>query len=117
LSSTDKRKPSPDLSDEGLVNISFRSYFLQHLPGQHFPLPLQQSAAGDVAVAVLMQAAKVAIKRRYFIRSSFSVLMRNSATISLAPSRRLGERAARRWHRRTLSARRYALVANANRSD
>jgi len=80
LSSTDKRKPSPDFSDEGLVNISFRSYFLQHLPGQHFPLPLQQSVAGDVAVAVLMQAAKVAIKRRYFIRSSFSVLMRNSAT-------------------------------------
>jgi hypothetical protein len=117
MSSTDKRKPSPDLSDEGLVQLSLSGYFLQHLPGQYFPLPLQQSAAGDVAVAVLMHAAKVAIKRRYFIRSSFSVLMRNSATISLAPSRRLGERAARRWHRRTLSARRYALVANANRSD
>jgi hypothetical protein len=75
-----QRKPSPDFSDEGLVDSSLSSYFLQHLPGQHFALPLQQSAAGDVAVAVLMHAAKVAIKRRYFIRSSFSVLMRNSAT-------------------------------------
>src|ERR1044072_6205520 len=40
--------------------ISLGSYFLQHLLGQHFPLPLQQSAAGDVAVAVLINAAKVA---------------------------------------------------------
>jgi len=46
-------------------------YFLQHPLGQHFWLPLQQSAAGDVAVAVPMNAAKVAIKRRYFIESSF----------------------------------------------
>jgi hypothetical protein len=46
-------------------------YFLQHLLGQHFPLPLQQSAAGDAAVDVPMNAAKVAIKRRYFIKSSF----------------------------------------------
>jgi hypothetical protein len=71
LPSTNKRKPSPDCSDEGLVDFSLSSYFLQHLPGQHFALPLQQSAAGDAAVAVLMHAAKVAIKRRYFIRSSF----------------------------------------------
>jgi hypothetical protein len=70
LSSIDKRKPSPDFSDEGLVDVSLDSYFLQHLPGQHFALPLQQSVAGDVAVAVLMNATKVAIKRRYFIRSS-----------------------------------------------
>jgi hypothetical protein len=62
-----QRKPSPDFSDEGLVDSSLSSYFLQHLPGQHFALPLQQSAAGDVAVAVLMHATKVAIKRRYFI--------------------------------------------------
>jgi hypothetical protein len=48
-------------------NFSLSDYFLQHLPGQHFALPLQQSAAGDVAVAVLMNAANVAIKRRYFI--------------------------------------------------
>ena len=65
-----KRKPSPDFSDEGLVDFSLSSYFLQHALGQHFALPLQQSAAGDVAVAVLMNAAKVAIIRRYFIRSS-----------------------------------------------
>jgi hypothetical protein len=65
-----KRKPSPDFSDEGLVDFSLSSYFLQHSLGQHFALPLQQSAAGDVAVAVLMNAAKVAIIRRYFIRSS-----------------------------------------------
>jgi hypothetical protein len=45
-------------------------YFLQHSPGQHFALPWQQSATGDVAVAVPMNAAKVAIKRRYFIRFS-----------------------------------------------
>jgi hypothetical protein len=62
-----KRKPSPDFSDEGLVDSSLSSYFLQHLPGQHLPLPLQQSAAGAVAVTVPMNAAKVAIKRRYFI--------------------------------------------------
>jgi hypothetical protein len=62
-----KRKPSPDFSDEGLVDSSLSSYFLQHLLGQHFALPLQQSAACDVAVAVLMNAANVAIKRRYFI--------------------------------------------------
>src|ERR1700746_789090 len=53
----------------GLVDSTLSGYLLQHLLGQHFPLPLQQSAAGDVAVAVLMNAAKVAIKRRYFIRS------------------------------------------------
>jgi hypothetical protein len=64
-----KRKPSPDFSDEGLVDFSLSDYFLQHSLGQHFALPLQQSAAGDVAVAVLMNAAKVAIIRRYFIRS------------------------------------------------
>jgi len=62
-----QRKPSPDFSDEGLVDSSLSSYLLQHLPGQHFALPLQQSAAGDVAVAVPMNAAKVAIKKRYFI--------------------------------------------------
>jgi hypothetical protein len=70
LLSINKRRPPPDYSGEGLVSFSLSSYFLQHLPGQHFPLPLQQSAAGDVAVAVLMNAAKVAIKRRYFIGSS-----------------------------------------------
>jgi hypothetical protein len=63
-----QRKPSPDFSDEGLVNSNLSGYFLQHLPGQHFALPLQQSAACDVAVAVPMHAAKVAIKKRYFIR-------------------------------------------------
>ena len=46
------------------------SYFLQHLLEQHFPLPLQQSAAGDAADAVPINAAKVATKRRYFIKSS-----------------------------------------------
>jgi hypothetical protein len=67
LPSINKRKPSPDLSDEGLVEFSLSGYFLQHLLTQHFPFPWQQSAWGDVAVAVLMNAAKVAIKRRYFI--------------------------------------------------
>jgi len=65
-----KRKPSPDFSDEGLVDFSLSGYFLQHAPGQHFALPLQQPAAADVAVAALMNAAKVTIIRRYFIRSS-----------------------------------------------
>jgi hypothetical protein len=62
-----KRKPSPDFSGEGLVEPSLSNYFLQHLPGQHFPLLLQQSATGDDAVVVPMNAAKVAIKRKYFI--------------------------------------------------
>jgi hypothetical protein len=62
-----KRKPSPDFSSEGLVELTLSNYFLQHLLGQHFPLLLQQSAAGDDAVAVPMNAAKVAIKKRYFI--------------------------------------------------
>ncbi len=66
-----KRKPSPDFSDEGLVKLSFNSYFLQHLPGQHFELPLQQSAANDVAGVAPINAAKVAIRRRYFMKSSF----------------------------------------------
>jgi hypothetical protein len=70
MASINKRRPPPDFSDEGLVDFSLSSYFLQHLLGQHCPLPLQQSAAGDVAVAVLMNAATVAIIRRYFIRSS-----------------------------------------------
>jgi hypothetical protein len=52
------------------------NYFLQHLPGQHFALPRQQSATGDIAVAVPMNAAKLAIKRRYFIKSSFSVFIK-----------------------------------------
>jgi hypothetical protein len=71
FTTTGKRKPSPDFSDEGLVDFRFGSYFLQHLPWQHFGLLLQQSAAGEVAVAVPINAVKVAIKRRYFIRSSF----------------------------------------------
>jgi len=75
-----KRKPSPDFSDEGLVHFSLSAYFLQHLLGQHFPLPLQQSATGDAAVAVPMNAARVAIRRRCFIRSSFFSLLKNSAT-------------------------------------
>jgi hypothetical protein len=75
-----KRKPSPDFSDEGLVKRSFSSYFLQHLPGQHFELPLQQSAANDVAGVAPMNAAKVAIRRRYFIESCLLVSLRNSAT-------------------------------------
>jgi len=70
-----QRKPPPDFSDEGLVDFSLSSYFLQHALGQHFALPLQQSAASDVAVAVLMNAANAAIKRRYFIGSSLSVLL------------------------------------------
>jgi hypothetical protein len=42
------------------------------LPGQHFALlALQQSAANDVAGVAPMNAAKVAIRRRYFIESSF----------------------------------------------
>jgi hypothetical protein len=63
-----KRRPSPDLSDEGLVYLSLSSYLLQHLLLQHFVLPWQQSVTGDIAVAVPMNAAQVAIKRRYFIR-------------------------------------------------
>jgi hypothetical protein len=43
------------------------------LPGQHFALPLQQSAANDVAGVAPMNAAKVAIKRRYFIDPPFQV--------------------------------------------
>jgi len=75
-----KRKPSPDFSGEGLVELSFSSYFLQHLPGQHCPLLLQQSTPGDDAVAVPMNVAKVAIKRRYFIGPPSQVWLRNSAT-------------------------------------
>jgi len=74
---------------------------------------LQQPAAGDVAVAVLMHAAKVAIKRRYFIRSSFFDLLRNTAAnlnraeptlrrnrcaaVELADARHVLSRA-RQWH-------------------
>jgi hypothetical protein len=66
-----------------------------------------------------MNATKVAIKRRYFIRSSFSVSLRNSATTfsRAEPAIVLGDQAARRWNWRTLSARRGVLVTNANRSD
>jgi hypothetical protein len=66
LAEKDPRRMSP-------TRVSFHfslSYFLQHLLEQHFPLPLQQSAAGDAAVAVPINAAKVANKRRYFIKSS-----------------------------------------------
>ena len=69
LPSVSKRRPSPDFSDEGLVHFSL-SYFLQHLLEQRFSLALQQSAAGDAAVAVPINAANVATKRRYFIKSS-----------------------------------------------
>ena len=65
-----KRKPSPDFSNEGFVAFNLSSYFLQHLLLQHFPLSLQQSGAGDVAIAVPMNAVKAAIKRRCFMQSS-----------------------------------------------
>jgi hypothetical protein len=65
------RKPSPEFSGEGLVDSSLSSYLLQHLPGQHFALLLQQSAVGDDAVALPMNAAKMAIKKRYFIDPPF----------------------------------------------
>jgi hypothetical protein len=69
-----KRKPSPDLSGEGLVELSLGTYFLQHLPGQHFALLLQQSTTGDEAVAVPINVAKVAIQKRYFIDPSFCLI-------------------------------------------
>jgi hypothetical protein len=113
-----KREPSPDFSDEGFVDRSVIGYFLQHSPGQHFAFPLQQSAASDVAGVVPMNAAKVAIKRRYFIRSSFfSFVCKTRPRIQ---SRRAGafrKCPARRWKWRTLSPRRSALVSKANGSE
>jgi hypothetical protein len=111
-------KPSPDFSDEGLVELGLNGYFLQHLPGQHFVLPWQQSA-GDVAVAVPMNAAKVAIKRRYFIRFSFSVSLRKLGHDfqSGRAGDVLGDHTARRWNWRALSERCGAFVANANRPN
>jgi F0F1-type ATP synthase membrane subunit c/vacuolar-type H+-ATPase subunit K len=41
-----KRKPSPDFSDEGLVNISFRSYFFTAFAGATFSVALAAIGRG-----------------------------------------------------------------------
>jgi hypothetical protein len=95
LPSTNKRRPSPNFSGEGLVDFSLSSYFLQHLLEQHFPLLLQQSAAGDAAVAVPINAAKVATKRRYFISPPLEFRWNSAAIFTRAePTLRRTRRAA-----------------------
>src|SRR6266404_1020644 len=65
-----KRTPSPDFSGEGVVFSNSGCYFLQQLALQHC-LPLQQAFVCALTGDTAKHAARLAISRRYFIKSSF----------------------------------------------
>ena len=92
-------------------------YFLQQLALQH-SLPLQQLCFGGVAaVAVPISAARLRIKRRYFINSPVEFCGKTRPRDEhRAPNRRLRECGSRRRDRRTLEANNRALVVYRNRA-
>ena len=72
-------------------------------PKQHVPPP-QQSATGEVAVAVPIMARAAIIIKRYFIQSLLLNFLRSRPFAS--EPMRIGRSTARRRHRRTIGPRR-----------
>jgi hypothetical protein len=91
-----KRTPSPDFSGEGVVVSNSGCYFLQQPVLQHFCLPLQQSFVCALTGDAAKHAARLAISRRYFIKSSFEFRYRTRPRRSerAEPSIRRTQRAA-----------------------
>ena len=91
-------------------------YFLQQPVLQHFCLPLQQSFVCALTGDAAKHAARLAISRRYFIKSSFEFRYRTRPRTLCVPSHRSGELSARRRNRRSLRARCYAIIVHRNRA-
>ena len=89
-------------------------YFLQQPVLQHFCLPLQQSFVCALTGDAAKHAARLAISRRYFIRSSFEFRYRTRPRTLCVPSRRSGELSARRRNGRSLRTRCYAIIVHRN---
>ena len=89
-------------------------YFLQQPVLQHFCLPLQQSFVCALTGDAAKHAARLAISRRYFIKSSFEFRYRTRPRTLCVPSRQSGELSARRRNGRTLRARRHAIIVHRN---
>ena len=81
---------------------------------QHFCLPLQQSFVCALTGDAAKHAARLAISRRYFIKSSFEFRYRTRPRTLCVPSRQSGELSARRRNGRTLRARCYAIIVHRN---
>ena len=88
-------------------------YFLQQLALQHC-LPLQQAFVCALTGDAAKHAARLAISRRYFIKSSFEFRYRTRPRTLCVPSRQSGELSARRRNGRTLRARCYAIIVHRN---
>ena len=91
-------------------------YFLQQPVLQHFCLPLQQSFVCALTGDAAKHAARLAISRRYFIKSSFEFRYRTRPRTLCVPNRQSGELSARRRNGRTLRARCYAIIVHRNRA-
>jgi hypothetical protein len=106
-----KRTPSPDFSSEGVVILSnLRCYFLQQPLLQHC-LPLQQALVCALTGDAAKHAARLTIKRRYFIQFSclsFPIIL--GYANDRVPTGYSGDHRARRRNGRTLKARCYAIV-------
>ena len=90
-------------------------YFLQQLALQHC-LPLQQAFVCALTGDATKHAARLAISRRYFIKSSFEFRYRTRPRILCVPSHRSGELSARRRNGRSVRSRRHAIAAGRNRA-
>ena len=88
-------------------------YFLQQLALQHC-LPLQQAFVCALTGDAAKHAARLAISRRYFIKSSFEFRYRTRPRTLCVPSRRSGELSARRRNGRSLRTRCYAIIVHRN---
>ena len=89
-------------------------YFLQQPVLQHFCLPLQQSFVCALTGDAAKHAARLAISRRYFIKSSFEFRYRTRPRTLCVPSRQSGELSARRRNGRSLRARCHAIIVHRN---
>ena len=89
-------------------------YFLQQPVLQHFCLPLQQSFVCALTGDAAKHAARLAISRRYFIKSSFEFRYRTRPRTLCVPSRQSGDHRARRRNGRSLRTRCYAIIVHRN---
>jgi hypothetical protein len=96
-----------------VILSNLRGYFLQQPLLQHC-LPLQQALVCALTGDAAKQAARLAISRRYFIRSSFEFRHRTRPRTLCVPSHRSGELSARRRNGRTVEARCYAIIVHQN---
>jgi hypothetical protein len=89
-------------------------YFLQQPVLQHFCLPLQQSFVCALTGDAAKHAARLAISRRYFIKSSFEFRYRTRPRTLCVPSHRSGELSARWRNGWSLRMRCCAIIVHQN---